>query len=265
MSCSLNHLKQKLIRGDLTIGSWLSWGFSPVTEIMAKTGFEWLVIDMEHTAIDYTEAQQMIQIIDLAGCVPLVRVGANDPLVIKRVLDCGAHGVVVPMINTKDEAQQVVDAVYYPPEGKRGVGLSRAQGYGMDFQGYCKRALEETVVIVQIEHILGVQNLEEILAVDGVDGFIVGPYDLSGSLGLPGNFEHPDILAALERVTTIMQASKKPGGYHVVQTSQQELKNRIEQGYRFIAYGDDMVMFAEKLQVERNFLKTLNHGRKKNE
>lgn len=254
----LPNLKVKLAEKQLTIGSWLSWGFSPVTEIMARAGFEWLVIDMEHTAIDYSEAYQMIQTIDLAGCVPLVRVGDNDPLIIKRVMDCGAQGVLVPMINTMEAAERAVEASYYPPKGKRGVGLSRAQGYGVNFQGYRKRAFEETVVIVQIEHILGVQNLEHILSVEGVDGFIVGPYDLSGSLGQPGNFDHPDVLAALEYVEALMRTSKKPGGYHVVQTSRQELQKRINQGYHFIAYGDDMVMFAEKLQEEGQYLKSFH-------
>jgi len=250
-------LKHKLAEKELTVGSWLSWGFSPVTEVMAKAGFEWLVIDLEHTAIDYGEALQMIQTIELVGCVPLVRVGNNDPLIIKRVLDSGACGIIVPMINSAKEAKRAVDAAYYPPRGNRGVGLSRAQGYGMDFHGYRKRALERTVVIVQIEHILGVENLEEILSVDGVDGFIIGPYDLSGSLDQPGNFEHPDVLKALQRVKEVMYHSEKPGGYHVVQTSQDELKKRIDEGYRFIAYGDDMVMFAQKVKDESEFLQGL--------
>ncbi len=251
------NLKQKLKHRELTIGSWLSWGFSPVTEVMATSGFEWLVIDMEHTAIDYAEAHQMIQTIDLAGCIPLVRVGDNDPLIIKRVLDCGAHGIVVPMINTAEAAQRAVEAAYYPPKGNRGVGLARAQGYGIDFPSYRERALEQTVVIVQIEHIRGVENLDAILSVDGVDGFIIGPYDLSGSLNQPGNFSHPEVLKALNRVKTIMHDAAKPGGYHVVATHQEELKKRIDEGYRFIAYGDDMVMFAQKVKDESQFIQSL--------
>jgi 2-keto-3-deoxy-L-rhamnonate aldolase RhmA len=228
---------------------------------MAKAGFEWLVIDLEHTAIDYSQAHQMIQTIDLAGCVPLVRVGDNDKLIIKRVLDSGAQGIVVPMINTAEEAKQAVDAAYYPPRGSRGVGLSRAQGYGVDFHGYRQRALEETVIIVQIEHYQGVNNLEAILAVDGIDGFIIGPYDLSGSLAHPGKFDHPDVLSALQRVEQVMHASAKPGGYHVVQTLQDELKKRIDQGYRFLAYGDDMVIFAQQLETEGRFVRSLNQER----
>lgn len=251
-------LKEKLKRRELTIGSWLSWGFSPITEVMATSAFEWLVIDMEHTAIDFSEAHQMIQTIDLAGCVPLVRVGDNDPLIIKRVLDCGAHGIVVPMINSAEEARRAVAAAYYPPKGTRGVGLSRAQKYGLGFHAYRQKSLEQTVVIVQIEHIRGVENLNEILAVDGVDGFIIGPYDLSGSLNQPGNFDHPDVQKALDQVKAIMKESAKPGGYHVVSTCQDELKKRIFEEYKFIAYGDDMVMFAEKVKVEEQFMKSLH-------
>ena len=138
--------------------------------------------------------------------------------------------MIVPMVNTPEDAMRAVEAAYYPPKGKRGVGLSRAQGYGVDFHGYQQRAMQDTVVMVQIEHVLGVQNLEKILAVEGIDGFIIGPYDLSGSLGQPGNFEHPEVLASLQRVTEVMTTASKPGGYHVVQTSREQLQQRIDQG-----------------------------------
>ena len=250
-------LKRKLLQKELTIGSWLSWGFSPITEIMAKSAFEWLVIDMEHTAIDFNETHQMIQTISLAGCVPLVRVGGNDPLLIKRSLDCGAHGVVVPMVNNAKEARDAVDAAYYPPRGFRGVGLSRAQGYGLDFDSYREKAAEQTVVIVQIEHIKGVENIEEILSVDGVDGFIIGPYDLSGSIGHPGAFDHPDVRRTLDLLEAVLLKSEKPGGIHVVHTHPKELDAVVAQGYRFVAYGDDMVMFAQKVTDESKFVDAL--------
>lgn len=250
-------LKQALSGRETTIGSWLSWGFSPVTEVMAKSGFDWLVIDKEHTAIDYGEMHQMIQTIDLAGCVPLVRVGDNDPLIIKRALDSGAAGVVVPMINTAEQARRAVSAAYYPPLGTRGVGLSRAQAYGVGFPEYRERSREETVVIVQIEHVDGAANLKEILAVEGVDGFIVGPYDLSGSVNQPGNFDNPEVKAALEKIEEVMRSSEKPGGIHVVHSDHELLRQRIEAGYSFIAYGDDMVFFAEKMRDEALFLAQL--------
>jgi 2-keto-3-deoxy-L-rhamnonate aldolase RhmA len=257
-----NSLKQKLAKRQLTIGSWLSFSYPPLCEMMAKSGFEWLVIDMEHTGIDFNDAQQLMQIIELAGCVPLVRVGANDPLIIKRVMDAGAHGVIVPMVNSPEDARQAIAAVYYPPLGTRGVGLSRAQNYGLGFNEYEQWARTQSIVIAQIEHIKGVRNLEAILAVEGVDGFIIGPYDLSGSLNLPGQFNHPEVRQALEKVEIVMKKSSKPGGFHVVHSNRKELIIRIKQGYTFIAYGDDMVFFAEKLDQETTFIQE-NIWRKK--
>jgi len=248
-------LKSRLINRELTIGSWLSFGYTPVCEIMAKAGFDWLVIDMEHTAIDFWHAQQLIQIIDLSGNVPLVRVGANDSLLIKRAMDAGAHGVIVPMVNSKADACKAIDAVQYPPAGSRGVGLARAQAYGMDFEKYREWLQSEGVLIVQIEHIEGVRNLEEILSVDGVDGFIVGPYDLSGSLGVPGNFEHPAVAEAMTEIERVMHDGNKVGGYHVVHSNHEELLSRVRRGYKFLAYGDDMVFFAEKVNEEADFVK----------
>ena len=250
----MQSLKNKIKERKLTIGSWISFSYPPICEMMAKAGFEWLAIDMEHTGIDFCDAQQLIQIIDLAGCVPLVRVGENHPLVIKRVMDAGAHGVIVPMVNSQEDAQRAVEAVYYPPVGTRGVGLFRAQNYGLGFEEYREWAKNESIVIVQIEHIKAVENLEEILSVEGVDGFMIGPYDLSASLEQPGNFEHPAVVEALSGVKRILEKTSKIGGYHVVHSKHDELLSRIEQGYKFIAYGDDMVFFAEKLQEEASFL-----------
>lgn len=243
-------LRDRILRKELTVGSWLSFGYTPVAEMMAGAGFDWLVIDMEHTAIGTADAFQMIQVIDLAGGVPLVRVGHNHPLLVKRAMDAGAHGVVVPMVNTAGEARQAVDALRYPPHGARGVGLSRAQGYGLGFERYRGWAEREAVLIVQIEHVQAVANLEEILAVEGVDGFIVGPYDLSGSVGRPGEFDHPDVARALDEVQRLVREGPKCGGFHVVHSDPAQLERRIAEGYRFIAYGDDMVFLAEKLRDE---------------
>ncbi|MCK4359522.1 MAG: 2,4-dihydroxyhept-2-ene-1,7-dioic acid aldolase, partial [Candidatus Cloacimonetes bacterium] len=248
-------LKKKLLSNSLTIGSWLSFGYTPVTEIMAQAGFEWLVIDMEHTSIDDFAAMQMIQIISLSKCVPLVRVGKNDELIIKRVMDSGAQGVIVPMINSKDDAERAVNAVKYPPTGNRGVGLSRAQKYGVGFEEYKKWIEKNSIVIVQIEHIKGVENLPEIMSIEGVNGFIIGPYDLSASMGIPGKFEDIEFINTLHSVEKFINKSNKPGGFHVVHSDVKLLQEKIDKGYRFIAYGDDMVFFAEKMKEEANNLK----------
>lgn len=252
-----NKLKQKFKNKELTIGSWLSFDYKPICEMMINAGFDWLTIDMEHTAIDYIEARNLIQFIDAAGCIPLVRVGNNDSLTIKKVLDIGAYGVIVPMINTKQDAEKIVESVYYPPIGKRGVGLYRAHNYGLEFEHYKQWLRDECVIIVQIEHILGVKNLEQILSIEGIDGFIIGPYDLSGSLNQPGNFNHPQVIDALNVIKDILAETEKVGGYHVVFADHEQLQMRIEEGYTFIAYGVDMVFIAEKLKTESKFLQTI--------
>ena len=226
----------------LSIGSWITLAHPAIAEIMSRAGFDWLAVDMEHSVITIREAEELIRVIDLAGVPPLVRLTSNSPDQIKRVMDAGSHGVIVPMVNSHMEAQRAVEAVKYPPRGKRGVGLARAQGYGTMFQEYLKWQEENSIVIVQVEHIDAVNNLEAILSVKGVDGYIIGPYDLTGSMGIPGQFEHPDFLAAMERVRTVAGKMKVTGGIHVIEPEPEQLKQRINEGYRFIAYSLDIRM-----------------------
>lgn len=238
-------LRENLRQNKLTLGSWITLGHPAVAEIMARAGFEWLSVDMEHSAITLHQAQQLIQVIELCGVTPLVRVGENNPNLIKRVMDAGAHGVIVPMVNTKDDAVKAVSAVKYPPSGTRGVGLSRAQGYGLSFDSYKKWLNSHSVVVVQIEHIKAVENIERILSVDGVDAFIVGPYDLSGSIGRPGEFNHPEMLAALKQIRQSAKALKKTAGFHVVPPDVKLLQKRIKEGYTFLAYSFDALILAQ--------------------
>lgn len=241
----MKSLKARLRRRELTIGSWITLGHPAVAEIMAKAGFDWLTIDMEHSAITLHHAQELIRVIDLCGVVPLVRVGENDPTLIRRVMDAGAHGVMVPMVNSRGDAERAVSAVKYPPMGTRGVGLARAQGYGLDFEPYRRWSQAESMVIVQIEHIRAVENLEEILSVPGVDGFIVGQYDLSGSLGVPGRFTDKRFLQALKRIRGVAKRSPVPSGYHVVPPRPELVTEKIRDGYSFIAYSDDFLFLGE--------------------
>jgi 2-keto-3-deoxy-L-rhamnonate aldolase RhmA len=250
----MSDLKDNLGNNTLTIGSWLSIANPVVCEMMSNAGFDWLVIDMEHTSITSSDMFQMIQIISLSNITPLVRVGSNDSLLIKKAMDCGANGVIVPMTNTKQDAINAVSSVYYPPLGKRGVGLFRAQGYGSEFSKYLDSYQSNTSVIVQIEHYLGVENIDDILSVPGVDGFIVGPYDLSASIGLPGDFEHPQVVELLNILENKMVASGVVGGVHIVNSDIDILQSKIENGYKFIAYGDDMLFLVEKLNVTKEQL-----------
>lgn len=249
------NLKNALKKNTLTIGSWITIGDPSVAEIMAQAGFDWLTIDMEHSSISVAEAQQLIRVIDLSHVTPLVRVGANDPLIIKRVMDAGAHGVIVPMVNTREDAEKAVRAVKYPPVGTRGVGLARAQGYGMAFEKYKKWAEKNSVVIVQIEHIEAIRNLEEILSVEGVDGSMIGPYDLSGSLGHPGEFERKDVKDAIERYEKVCKKMKKPMGFHVVQPDIEKAREFLKKGYTFLPVCLDSLFLASHIN---EVLRTLN-------
>jgi 2-dehydro-3-deoxyglucarate aldolase len=232
-------LKEKLRNHQLTIGSWITLAHPALPEIMAKAGFEWLVVDLEHSVITIREAEELIRVIDLCGVTPLVRLTANNPAQIKRVMDAGAHGVIVPMVNNAEQALAAVSAVYYPPKGNRGVGLARAQGYGARFQEYLAWQETGAVVIAQIEHIEAVNNLDAIFQVPGIDGYIIGPYDLSGSLGVPGRFDHPQFLEAMKEIGLAAARHHKPGGVHVVEPSPEETRKFIKEGYCFLAYSLD--------------------------
>ena len=187
-------IKEQMRRGEPSIGSWMSMAHPSIAEILAMAGYDWIVIETEHTAIDVSEVLRLIIAIEQRGSVPLVRLAWNDPIQAKAVLDSGAAGVLVPMVNTKADAELAVSMTKYPPLGSRGVGLARAQGYGINFDAYVTNANADTLLLVQIEHRDAVENIEQILSVTGIDGVFIGPYDLSLSLGIPGRLNHPNIL-----------------------------------------------------------------------
>ena len=233
-------LKNKLKSSALTIGSWITLGHTGIAEIMARAGYDWIVVDMEHSVISIDTAGELIRVIDLCGVAPLVRLTSNHPDQIKRLMDAGAHGIVVPMVKSVDDAARAVAAARYAPEGSRGVGLARAQSYGVAFNEYFEWQKHGSVVIVQIEHRDALDQLDAILTVPGVDGFIVGPYDLSCSMGLPGQFEHPDFISALDRILEAGHRLGVPAGLHIVEPDGEGLARAILQGYRFIAYSVDI-------------------------
>ncbi len=232
-------LKNKLKNNELTIGSWIMMGHPMSVEVMALAGFEWLVVDIEHTSIDLQTAENLIRTIQSKNIKALVRVSKNEEVIIKRVLDMGADGIIVPMVCSKDDAIQAVSFAKYPPIGKRGVGLYRASGYGTKFEEYKKWVDEELVVIAQIEHIDAVNNIDEILQVEGIDGTIIGPYDLSGSMGYPGEFGREDVKSAVQKALDKCKEYNIPSGFHVVDTDPAKLQSRIDQGCTFLAYGID--------------------------
>jgi len=226
----------------VSIGTWITLGHPAIPEIFASSVFDWLAIDLEHSAITVGEAEELIRVIDLKNVIPLVRLSSNNAEQIKRMMDAGAHGVIVPMVNNADQAAQAVAAVKYPPFGTRSFGLARAQGYGTSFEKYQQWQRENSIVVVQIEHIEAVENLAQILKVPGVDAYFVGPYDLSGSLGIPGQFDHPDFLQAMQKIKQVGAKSGKPGGRHIIEPDPSLLEAAIREGDQFIAYSLDIRM-----------------------
>ena len=233
-------LKDKL-KTDTVVGSWLSLGSAEAAEIIAMSGFSFVTIDLEHTGIDIKTAESLIRIVELSGSVPIVRVSENDPIQVKRVMDCGAHGIIVPMVNTPKEAEQAVASIHYPPKGIRGVGLYRAQKYGIGFKEYKEWLLRNGIVIVQIESKEAINNLDDILSVSGIDAAMVGPYDLSNSLGVSGELYHPDVIEAEKIFLHICKKHKVAPGIHIVHPDKEKLEERMKKGFRFIAYGVDMI------------------------
>ncbi|MBT8324366.1 MAG: 2,4-dihydroxyhept-2-ene-1,7-dioic acid aldolase [Winogradskyella sp.] len=248
-------LKSKLANNHLSIGSWLTIPHMSVVEILSSAGFEWLTIDIEHSAIDFETTQNLISQIQANQMEALVRVSKNDEVIIKRVMDAGANGVVVPLVKSADEAKAAVSYVKYPPIGKRGVGLSRAQHYGIGFESYQKWVNEESIVIVQIEHIDSVNNLSEILDVEGVDGIIVGPYDLSASMGKPGKFDDQDVKEVLARIDKITTEKNKPLGFHVISSDHTKTLEKINSNYKFVAFSLDFFFLGDKAREEMQQLK----------
>ena len=235
-------LKKKLRQNTVTLGSWITLGHPSIAELFASAGYDWLVVDLEHTTISIEQAGELIRIIDLCGVTPLVRLTSNHPDQIKRVMDAGAHGIVVPMVNSVNDAVRAVAATRYAPQGIRGVGLARAQKYGVGFSDYLQWQKDGPVVIVQIEHKDALDHLEAIFSVPGVDAFIIGPYDLSCSMGMPGEFDRQEFKAAMNQILVTALRMNFPAGLHIVEPDQARLCQVIAEGYRFIAYSVDIRM-----------------------
>ena len=222
---------------------------------MASAGFEWLVVDYEHTCMNLETVQNLISLIQGKSMKALVRVSKNEEVIIKKALDAGADGIIVPMIKNAEEAQQAVDFAYYPPIGKRGVGLYRAQGYGNNFHGYKDWLEKNVVVIAQIEHIEAVENIDSILSNERIDGVIIGPYDLSASMGMPGDYHKEDVKKAIKKIEVATKKHGKALGSHVIESEHEATVEKINLGYSFLAFSLDFLFLGNKVRAEMHALK----------
>lgn len=233
---------ERLRRGDPLIGTIVAIGSTDAVEVLAASGFDWLFIDAEHSPLSPATVQQMVLAARDVPCV--VRLPANDEVFLKQALDAGAAGIIVPLVNSAAEAASVVRRAKYPPQGMRGVGTSRALGYGYGIADYVARANRETVVIVQAEHIEAVQAIDDIVAVPGLDGIFVGPFDLSASMGKPGLVNDPDVVAAIDKVAAAARRAGLPLGYFGV--SPETVGPWMARGFSFVACGVDLMMLGMK-------------------
>jgi len=232
-------LKNSLKKNKLTVGSWVTIPSPNIIELLAQYNFDWLCIDIEHNVFNNESIIYLIRLIQSYDIAALVRVSSNDEVIIKHVMDAGADGVIIPMVNSLEDARAAVDSVYYPPTGKRGVGLSRAQKYGATFLEYQEWLKENAVIIAQIEHHEAIANLEKIIGLDAIDGVLVGPYDLSASMGYPGEFEREDVQEQLKKFQFICDKENFPYGLHIVDPNPNALQSKSNEGYNLIAYGTD--------------------------
>ncbi len=238
--------RARLINGETLLGTMITLPSPEMVEIMIDVGYDWLFVDCEHGAFDTATAQSLLQ---AAGdrCPCVIRVPNSDDVWIKKALDIGASGIIVPQVNTANPARSVVASCKYPPEGTRGVGIGRAHSYGANFNDYVACANDQIAVIVQAEHIEAVNRIDEIVQVEGIDAVLIGPYDLSASLGKIGKLDDPELAVAIEKVRSCCAAVGIKLGFFGV--SAEAVKPFLAQGYTLVAVGVD-VLFASKSATE---------------
>jgi 4-hydroxy-2-oxoheptanedioate aldolase len=242
-----NYVRHKLKRGEPSIGTWLTLASTPAAGLMARTGFDWLTVELEHSPASSETAADCFAIIAAAGKVPLARIPWNTPENIKRVLDTGAYGVIVPLVNTRAEAEAAVAAARYAPLGKRSIGGNlHATNFETDASTYYAKANDEILVVVMLEQVEAVQNAEQILSVPGIDAFFIGPNDLHNSLGKPPAFDSdaPEFTHAIDHLLKTGKKFNVPAGIHVVDAA--AAHRRIAQGFQFLAVASETGMMLSK-------------------
>ncbi len=249
----VNPVKKALQAGKAVFGPFQGIGSVAVSEILSSKGFDWILVDMEHGQIDLETAGDLFAAIKRGGCSALARVPGNDQATIKRVLDAGAEGIMIPLVNTKEEAERAVKNCLYPPQGVRGLGPGRASMYGLNMIEYAKSANAEVLVMLQAEHIDAVSRIEEILKIPGIDMLFVGPFDLACSMGHMDNPTHPAVEAAIARLLEAsLNAGVIPGIFCM---GAESAIRRSRQGFKFMALGLDSLYLNAGAEAELEALR----------
>ena len=236
----IKSIRNTLKKGKVSIGSWMQIPNGSVAEILGKSGYDWIAIDMEHGSISTYQLPDIFRSLELGGTLPLVRLSNGSEHECKKVLDAGSGGVIVPMVENAEQLINIRDACRWPPAGKRGVAFSRANLFGKGFDQYIEEA-QSPILVAMIESINAVNNLDEILQVDGLDAILIGPYDLSASMGLTAEFDDGKFQEIIKKIQEKSERKKIACGIHVVLPYADELQEKVNDGYRFIAYSIDSV------------------------
>lgn len=234
------NLKTKLRSRELVFGAWISFDHPSIAEVFSLAGFDFIGIDMEHAPISLSSAQRIIASAQANNVACLPRPVSHNNDVIKPLLDSGSDGLIAPMVNSPDDVKAILNHLKYPPNGKRTYGLNRAQGYGFSFDEYVRKWNKDSIFIPQIESKGAVDKIDLILKDDEVDGVMIGPYDLSGSYGVPGETDHPLVTKACQKVIASCKKFGKSCGTQVVQTDRESIDLLIETGYTFIILSSDL-------------------------
>jgi len=252
----VNKFRKTLLNNEISLGTWLQLGHPGIAEIMAAVDFDWICVDLEHGSIEIDGLTNLFNAIEKQEVVPVVRLPMNDPIWIRRTLDAGALGLVIPMVNSAEEIESAIQYAKYSPRGKRGYGYSRANCYGRDFEDYIAQANENIAVIAQIEHKDGIANLDSILKVPDLDAVFIGPLDLSGSYGKTGQLDCPEMRSALASFLESCKLHNICPGLHIVRPDEISVRNAIQQGYKMIALSVDGVLLE---MAASQILKTARH------
>jgi 2-keto-3-deoxy-L-rhamnonate aldolase RhmA len=250
-------LKRRLRNRERLFAGWVSYAHPSITETFARAGFDFMFIDMEHSTISIEQGQRIIAASQFEGvpCVPRPVSHSNDYL--KPLLESGADGLLIQMVETPEQVQALIKDVKYPPVGRRTYGVNRAQAYGFDFDEYIQNWNETSTFMLQVESIKGVENIEQLLSFDEVDGVMVGPLDISGSLGVPGQTTHPLVIEASRKVIAACERHGKSCGTQVADANPATVKSLFDLGYNYAILGSDLFVLWKWATQMQDMMKTM--------
>ena len=250
-------LKESLRRREKLFAAWISYSHPSIAETFAKAGFDFIAIDMEHSTINLSEAQRIIAACQSEEVPCLPRPVSHSDDYIKPLLESGADGILIQMVNTSKDVQNLINNLKFPPIGKRSYGVNRAQGYGFDFNEYITSWNNDSSFIIQVESIEAVENIESLLEFSEVDAVMIGPYDISGSLGVPGELNHKKVISASKKVIDACSKYGKSCGTQLNDPNPKNINNLFEMGYTFAVLGSDLFILWKWAEQMKQIMKSI--------